>query len=77
MTEFSGKSVYKGITMGKVLVLKNRDFQIKRTKVEDAQAEIDRVDAAGEQAKAQLKALYDKAVKEVGKPVQLFLKYTR
>ncbi|MDE6890055.1 MAG: phosphoenolpyruvate--protein phosphotransferase [Eubacterium sp.] len=66
MTEFSGKSVYKGITMGKVLVLKNRDFQIKRTKVEDAQAEIDRVDAAGEQAKAQLKALYDKAVKEVG-----------
>lgn len=66
MTEFSGKSVYKGITIGKVLVLKNKDFQIKRTKVEDAQAEIDRVNAAGEQAKAQLQKLYDKAVKEVG-----------
>lgn len=66
MTEFSGKSVYKGITIGKVLVLKNKDFQIKRTKVDDAQAEIDRVDAAGEQAKAQLQKLYDKAVKEVG-----------
>ncbi len=66
MTEFSGKSVYKGITIGKVFVLKNKDFQIKRTKVEDAQAEIDRVDAAGQQAKAQLQALYDKAVKEVG-----------
>lgn len=66
MTEFSGKSVYKGITIGKVLVLKNKDFQIKRTKIEDAQAEIDRVNAACEQAKGQLKALYDKAVKEVG-----------
>jgi len=66
MTEFSGKSVYKGITIGKVLVLKNKDFQIKRTKVDDAQAEIDRVDAAREQAKAQLQKLYDKAVKEVG-----------
>lgn len=66
MTEFSGKSVYKGITIGKVFVLKNKDVQIKRTKVEDAQAEIDRVDAAGQQAKAQLQALYDKAVKEVG-----------
>lgn len=66
MTEFSGKSVYKGITIGKVFVLKNKDFQIKRTKVEDAQAEIDRVDAAGQQAKGQLQALYDKAVKEVG-----------
>lgn len=66
MTEFSGKSVYKGITIGRVLVLKNKDFQIKRTKVEDAQAEIDRVDAAREQAKAQLQKLYYKAVKEVG-----------
>lgn len=66
MTEFTGKSVYKGITIGKVLVLKNKDFQIKRTKIEDAQAEIGRVDAACEQAKGQLKALYDKAVKEVG-----------
>ena len=58
MTEFSGKSVYKGITIGKVFVLKNKDFQIKRTKVEDAEAEISRVDAAGQQAKTQLQALY-------------------
>ncbi len=66
MTEFSGKSVYKGITIGKVLVLKNKDFQIKRTKVGDAEAEIGRVNDAKDQAKAQLQALYDKAVKEVG-----------
>lgn len=66
MAEYSGKSVYKGIAMGKVFVLKNSDFQIKRTKIEDPQAEIGRVEAAGKQAKDQLQALYDKAVKEVG-----------
>ncbi len=66
MTEYLGKSVYKGITIGKVLVLKKRDSQIKRTKIEDAQAESGRVEAACEQAKKQLQALYDKAVKEVG-----------
>lgn len=66
MMEFTGKSVYKGITIGKVLVFKKRDSQIKRTKIEDAQAEIQRVETACSQAKAQLQALYDKAVKEVG-----------
>ena len=66
MMEFTGKSVYKGITIGKVLVFKKRDSQIKRTKIEDAQAEIQRVETACGQAKAQLQALYDKAVKEVG-----------
>ncbi len=66
MMEFTGKSVYKGITIGKVLVFKKRDSQIKRTKTEDAQAEIQRVETACGQAKAQLQALYDKAVKEVG-----------
>ena len=66
MTEYLGKSVYKGITIGKVLVLKKRDTQIKRTKIEDAQAEIKKVEEACEQAKKQLQALYDKAVKEVG-----------
>lgn len=66
MLKFSGKSVYKGITMGNVLVLKNRDSQVKRRKIEDAQEEIGRVEQAGEQAKEQLQALYDKALKEVG-----------
>lgn len=66
MAEYLGKSVYKGVTIGKVFVLKNKDFQIKRTKIEDAQAEIDRVQIAGEHAKKQLQSLHDKAVKEVG-----------
>ncbi|MCX4269601.1 MAG: phosphoenolpyruvate--protein phosphotransferase [Lachnospiraceae bacterium] len=66
MMEFCGKSVYKGIAMGNVLVLKNRDHQIKRIRIENTQEEIKRVEQAGEQAKEQLQKLYDKVVKEVG-----------
>lgn len=66
MMEFYGKSVYKGIAMGNVLVLKNKDHQIKRTRIEDTQEEIKRVQQAGELAKEQLQKLYDKVVKEVG-----------
>ena len=39
MQSFQGKSVYKGIVMGPVVVLKKNDYQVKRTKIEDAQKE--------------------------------------
>lgn len=61
-----GKSVYKGIAMGKISVLKKDDYIVKRTKIEDAQAEIQRVKAAVEASQEQLQKLYEKAVKEVG-----------
>lgn len=66
MVRFSGKSVYKGITMGSVVLLDKADCQVKRGKAEDADAEAARVRAAIEQAREQLGSLYDKAVKEVG-----------
>lgn len=66
MKTYKGKSVYKGIAMGKVLVLRDRDLSVKRYKIEDEAAEISRVHKAGEEAKAQLQKLYEKAVKEVG-----------
>ena len=66
MMQFSGKSVYKGIVLGPAAVLGKEEGPVRRSKIEDAQAEIGRVGAAGEQAKEQLQALYDKAVKEVG-----------
>lgn len=66
MVRFSGKSVYKGITMGNVVLLDKADCQVKRGKAEDADAEAARVRAAIEQAREQLGRLYDKAVKEVG-----------
>lgn len=66
MKKLSGKSVYKGIVMGPVAVLKNKEQQVKRTKIENAEAEIARIAAACAKAKEQLENLYEKAVKEVG-----------
>ena len=66
MREFAGKSVYKGIVLGPVIVLKKNDKRIKREKTDDAEAEIRRVEGAVAQAQAQLQKLYEKAVKEVG-----------
>lgn len=63
---FHGKSVYKGIAMGPIVVLKKNDYQVKRTRIEDPEAEVKRVDTALEKSKEQLQKLYDKAVREVG-----------
>ena len=66
MGKFSGKSVYKGIVLGPIVVLKKNDYQVRRTKIEDADAELKRVEAAVEASNEQLQKLYDKAVVEVG-----------
>lgn len=66
MQYFQGKSVYKGIVMGSVAVLKKNDYQVKRARIEDSEAEVKRVKEAVEVSKKQLGRLYDKAVREVG-----------
>lgn len=66
MQYFQGKSVYKGIVMGPVAVLKKNDYQVKRARIEDSEAEVKRVKEAVEVSKKQLGRLYDKAVREVG-----------
>ena len=63
---FQGKSVYKGIAMGPIVVLKKNDYQVKRTRIEDTEAEVKRVDEALKASQEQLQKLYDKAVREVG-----------
>lgn len=66
MQYFQGKSVYKGIVMGPVAVLKKNDYQVKRARIENPEAEVKRVKEAVEVSKKQLGRLYDKAVREVG-----------
>lgn len=66
MMQFFGKSVYRGITMGPIMVLENQTDPIRPRKIDDPEAEFRRVKTAGLQAKEQLQILYDKAVKEVG-----------
>ena len=62
----NGKSVYKSIAMGPVFVLNQQNIQITNTKIDDVDAEMERVTKAIEEAKAQIQKLYDKAVVEVG-----------
>lgn len=61
-----GKSVYRGIALGKISVLKKTDYVVKRTKVENADEEVERVERAKKIACTQLQRLYEKALKEVG-----------
>lgn len=66
MQEYKGKSVFSGIAIGKALIFKKEESTIKRRHIEDKEAEKKRFDDAKDEAKAQLNALYDKALKEVG-----------
>ena len=64
--ELQGKSVFGGIAIGKLSIYNKGENVVKRTKVDDVEAEVKRFTEAKETAKAQLKGLYDKAMKEVG-----------
>ncbi len=61
-----GKSVYKGIALGKISVLHKAENVVKRTRIEDVEAELKRVESAKQKANEQLGRLYEKALKEVG-----------
>ena len=64
--QFKGKSVYKGIALGPVMVLKGREEQVKRREIEDAEAEIEMLKSAIAQAQAQLQKVYDQALQKIG-----------
>ena len=66
MEKYIGKSVYKGTAIGPINVLKKSDGIVKRQHVEDVAAELQRLEDAKKQAQAQLGALYEKALQEVG-----------
>ena len=66
MQSFLGKSIYKGMVLGPVMVFKKNDDRVKRKKIENAEMEITRVTQAIDLAKKQLQKLYDKAIVQVG-----------
>ncbi len=66
MTEYTGKSVYKGTAIGEIRVLKKKDSLVKRVHIDDVEAELARFEDAKQQTLAQLQSLYEKALQEVG-----------
>lgn len=66
MVELYGKSVCRGIAIGKVKLYTKNENMILRNKIQDIEAEIERYECAKKQAMKELEALYEKAVIEVG-----------
>lgn len=66
MTIFKGKGVYGAIALGKISVFKRKEASVKRTHVDDIEAEKKRVETAKSKATEQLQEIYSKALKEVG-----------
>lgn len=64
--KFTGKTVYSGIAMGRVVVLRDHQEQIRRSRIEDPENEIARVQAAIQTTAQQLTRLYEKAQQEGG-----------
>ncbi len=66
MIKVKGKTVYKTIARGPIMVLEKSDVDITSATVSDVEAEVSRVTAAIEKAKEQIGKLYEKAVADVG-----------
>jgi len=66
LVEYSGKSLYKGIAIGKILFIEKKNQQIKRIRIEDVNAEIVRFEEAKANTILELQVLYEKALKEIG-----------
>ncbi len=66
MITISGKSVFGGVAIGKIMFYKRSEKSIKRTRVDDVDAEWQRFQDAKNIAVSQLKGLYDKALEDVG-----------
>ncbi|MGN1318895.1 MAG: phosphoenolpyruvate--protein phosphotransferase [Lachnospirales bacterium] len=66
MENFSGKAIFRGVAIGKILFSSKEKQQVRRVKIENTEAEISRYESAKLKAIEELSALYDKALKEVG-----------
>lgn len=66
MEKYTGKSIFKGIAIGKILFYQKGEQPVKRVKIEDTAEQIKRYEDARAKAAGQLQGLYEKALKEVG-----------
>lgn len=66
MLRFTGKGVYGAIAIGAVRALKKSKATVRRSNIENAELEIERINTAREKALCELKGIYEKALKEVG-----------
>lgn len=65
--KYTGKSIFKGVAIGRIMIYGKKEQPVKREKIKDTDAEVRRYEAAKEKAIADLGELYEDAVKKVGK----------
>ena len=61
-----GKSVFKGVAIGKIFVYKKAENAVTKETITDVDAELARFEEAKAKAMEQLKRLYEKALRDVG-----------
>lgn len=66
MNKYKGKGVYGAVAIGKISVYKRQELSVKRTRIEDVEAEKKRVERAKEISNQELSDIYEKALREVG-----------
>ena len=66
MEKYTGKSVLKGIAIGRIYWYQKQEYQVAQTKVQDTGAEKKRFAQAVETAQGQLSALYEEALVRAG-----------
>ena len=66
MITLTGKSVFGGVSIGKIAFYKRNEQQIKRWHVDDTESEVKRFEDAKAKAVAELQELYQKAMSDVG-----------
>lgn len=66
MIKCSGKSVLKGIAIGRIYLYKKQEYVLKQETVENPEAEAERLEKARVTAGSQLEELYQKALVEAG-----------
>ena len=66
MITLEGKSVFGGVAIGRIQFYKRNEITIKRTRVEDVEAEVERFQNAKAKTLERLKGLYEKALEDVG-----------
>ena len=66
MEKYTGKAIFKGVAIGRILFYGKKENTVKRSKIEDTAAEIQRYEDARKKSIEQLNSLYTDAVKKVG-----------
>ena len=66
MEQFAGKKIFGGVAIGKIFFYAKEQNMVKRTKMDDVDAECERYEQAKSKAIEQLNALHAKAMRDVG-----------